>query len=158
MSELKEWPGSRCITKFHEPRSKNQGKFEEGGLAWWTRALWLAKKTCPCSHIASSMPQIKFTLCNLHGWRNCQHRACIGKSFLATKRGSPSPCEASLFFFFFFTCSVPGLQPCLLALLSLVFVWQHWLHTPGIYGVGKGEGSGILGEQHAISCCSVSRL
>ena len=98
-------------------------------------------------HCISSMLQ-KFTLCNLHGWRNCQHRACIGKSFLASKRGSPSPCEAALFFLFFFTCSVPGLQPWLLALLSVVFVWQHWLHTPGIYGVGKGEGSGVLGEQH----------
>lgn len=48
---------------------KNQGNFEEGGLAWWTRAHWLAKKTCRCSHIASSTPQ-KLTLCNRrHGCR-----------------------------------------------------------------------------------------
>jgi len=42
--------------------AKNQGKFEEGGLAWWMRALWLAKKTCPCSHIASIIYAAKIHL------------------------------------------------------------------------------------------------
>ena len=44
--------GFRIHHQIPHAESTSLGNFEEGGLAWWMRALWLAKKTGRCSHIA----------------------------------------------------------------------------------------------------------